>query len=283
MFRRISNSWKLVKASFNVLRADKELLIFPIVSGIASLIVLATFAIPMFLTGLLEGFAGDGNPGVRIVSYVVAFAFYFTQYFIIIFSNSAIVGAAMIRLKGGDPTVGDGFRIAFAHIGSILGYTFISATVGMILRWISGKGTLGQIVSSIIGLAWGLATYLVIPVLVIENTGPIEGIKRSTKMLKDTWGEQIVGNFGIGTITGLLTLVVIVVGAVLAFALFAAANSAIPLFIILAIVIVLVIAINLVGTALNGIYTAALYRYAVEGDTGGMFEKELIADSIRRK
>jgi hypothetical protein len=283
MFRRISNSWKLVKASFNVLRADKELLVFPIVSGIASLIVLATFAIPMFLTGLLEGFAGDGNPGARIISYVVAFAFYFTQYFIIIFSNSAIVGAATIRLKGGDPTVGDGFRIAFDHIGSILGYAFISATVGMILRWISERGAIGQIVSSIIGLAWGLATYLVIPVLVIENIGPIEGIKRSTKMLKDTWGEQIVGNFGIGTITGLLTVAIIIVGALLAFALAAAANSVIPVFILLAVVVVLVIAINLVGTALNGIYTAALYRYAVEGDTGGMFEKELIADSIRRK
>jgi hypothetical protein len=164
-----------------------------------------------------------------------------------------------------------------------LGYAFISATVGMILRWISERGAIGQIVSSIIGLAWGLATYLVIPVLVIENIGPIEGIKRSTKMLKDTWGEQIVGNFGIGTITGLLTVAIIIVGALLAFALAAAANSVIPVFILLAVVVVLVIAINLVGTALNGIYTAALYRYAVEGDTGGMFEKELIADSIRRK
>lgn len=283
MFRRISNSWKLVKASFNVLKADKELLIFPIVSSIASLIVLATFAIPMFLTGLLEGFAGDANPATKILSYTVAFTFYLTQYFVIIFSNSAIVGAAMIRLKGGDPTVRDGFRIAFDHIGSIFGYAVISATVGMILRWISERGSLGQIVSFLGGLAWGLATYLVIPILVIENVGPIEGVKRSTKMLKETWGEQIVGNFGIGTITGLLTVAIIIVGALLAFALAAAANSVIPVFILLAVVVVLVIAINLVGTALNGIYTAALYRYAVEGDTGGMFEKELIADSIRRK
>jgi len=283
MFRRISNSWRLVKASFNVLRADKELLVFPFVSGIASLIVLATFAIPMFLTGLLEGFAGNANPGVRIVGYVVAFAFYLSQYFIIIFSNSAIVGAAMIRLKGGDPTVGDGFRIAFDHIGSIFSYAIISATVGMVLRWISQRGAIGQIVSSIIGLAWGLATYLVIPVLVIENAGPIEGIKRSTKMLKDTWGEQIVGNFGIGTITGLLTVAVIVGGVASGIALAAAANSGIPLIVLLVVVVVLVIAINLVGTALNGIYTAALYRYAVEGDTGGMFEKELIANSFRRK
>jgi hypothetical protein len=273
----------LEKASFNVLKTDKELIIFPIVSGIASLIVLATFAVPMFFTGLLEGFAGDANPATKILSYTVTFAFYLTQYFVVIFSNSAVVGAAMIRLKGGDPTVGDGFRIAFEHIGSIFGYAVISATVGMILRWISERGSLGQIVSFLGGMAWGLATYLVIPVLVIEGVGPIEGVKRSTKMLKDTWGEQIVGNFGIGTITGLLTLAVIVVGSIIGFGLLAAANTAIPLIITAVVVVVLIIAINLVGTALNGIYTAALYRYAVDGEAGDMFDKELIANSFRRK
>lgn len=283
MFSRISNSWALVKASANVLRADKELLVFPIVSMIGSLIVLATFAIPFFLSGLLEGAAGDANPTARIISFAVAFAFYLCQYFIIIFANTAIVGAAMIRLKGGDPTVGDGFQIAFEHIGPIFGYAFISATIGMILRWIARRGVIGQIASSIIGLAWGLATYLVIPVLVVEGVGPIEGIKRSTKMLKETWGEQVVGNFGIGTITSLLTVLVLVVAAGLAFALTAAANSAIPLFIILGLAVIIVLAINLVGTALSGIYTAALYRYAVEGDTGGMFDKDLIANSLRVK
>lgn len=282
MFKRISNSWELVKASARVLQADKELLVFPIVSGIGSLIVLATFAIPFFLTGLLEGFTGD-NPGAKVASYLVAFAFYLCQYFIIIFANTAIVGAAMIRLKGGDPTVGDGFRIAFSHIGSILGYALISATVGMILRSLSRRGAIGQIVSSIIGLAWGLATYLVIPVLVVEDVGPIEGIKRSTKMLKKTWGEQIVGNFGIGTITGLLTVVIIIVGVIAAFALGAALNSAVPVIAIIALVVILVLAINLIGTALNGIYTAALYRYAADGETGGMFDKDLIANSFKQK
>ena len=115
------------------------------------------------------------------------------------------------------------------------------------------------------------------------GAGPIEGIKRSTKMLKDTWGEQIVGNFGIGTITGLLSLAVIVIGAVIGFGLLSAVNSVYPLIVMAVIVAVFVIAINLVGTALNGIYTAALYRYAVEGEVGELFDKELIADSFRQK
>jgi hypothetical protein len=283
MFRRISNSWELVKASASVLRADKELLVFPIVSGIASLVVLATFAIPMFLAGLFEAMFADEFGPLRITGYAVAFLFYLTQYFVVIFANSALVGAAMIRLKGGDPTVGDGFRIAFQHIGSILGYALLSATVGMILRWISEKGVLGRVVSSLVGLAWNLATYLVVPVLVVEDVGPIEAVKRSAKMLKSTWGEQIVGNFSIGLFSGIVTFIVILVGVAVT-AVVAVATETIVLIAITALAFVtIVIFIGLISSALNGIYTAAVYRYATDGGTSGFFREELIANAFRSK
>lgn len=128
MFRKIENSWALLKASVAVLRADKELIVFPIVSTIAVLVVTASFALPMLFAGLGDTlFAGDS----QILSFIVGFAFYIVQYFVIIFANSALVGAAMIRLRGGDPTVRDGFRIALERIGAILIYALISATVGM--------------------------------------------------------------------------------------------------------------------------------------------------------
>ena len=109
MFRRLSNSWQLVKASWAVLRADKELVVFPIVSGIASIIVIITFAVPMFLAGLFEAMFAGQSGAASIVGYVLVFLFYLAQYFVILFANTALVGAAMIRLDGGDPTVGDGF------------------------------------------------------------------------------------------------------------------------------------------------------------------------------
>ena len=118
-----------------------------------------------------------------------------------------------IRLRGGDPTVGDGFRIAAQHFGTILSYALISATVGMILRWLSERGKgLGRIVSGIAGMAWNLATYLVVPVLVLEDVGPWQAIQRSAALLKKTWGEQIAGNLSVGLIFGLLTIVVILLG-----------------------------------------------------------------------
>ncbi len=129
MFQRILKSWELVKASWQVLLADKELLIFPVISAVASIIVMATFAVPAFLAGMFDtAVAGEAS----VLSFLVALLFYIVLYFVTFYFNSALVGAAMIRLEGGDPTVGDGLRIASKHFGSILGYAAIAATVGMI-------------------------------------------------------------------------------------------------------------------------------------------------------
>ena len=130
----------------------------------------------------------------------------------IFFANTALVGAAMIRLQGGDPTLADGVRIASKNFLNILGYALIAATVGMILDRIrEAKGnSFWNIISrwlvSIMGVAWNIATFLVVPVLAVEGVGPIEAIKRSGSLLKKTWGEQIAGNFGLGAIFGLAVL-----------------------------------------------------------------------------
>jgi hypothetical protein len=277
MFTRISNSWQLVKASAAVLRADKELIIFPIVSGIGVIIVTLTFALPMFLAGLFDAAFFGQN---QVVGLLIAFLFYLAHYFVIFFANSALVGAAMIRLRGGDPTVGDGFRIALKHTGPILGYAFVAATVGMILRWLSERsGTLGRIVVSLVGIAWNVTTYLTVPVLVMEEVGPIEAIKRSASLLKKSWGEQIVGNFGISTIFGLIAfgLVILAIPAVI----LAAMTESVALIVMTVVVFVLLLILSaLVGSTLSGIYSAALYNYAVSGETGGYFEKELIENAF---
>ena len=107
MFARISNSWQLVKASAVVLRADKELIIFPVISMIGVLIVTVTFAIPLFMVGFFEAVAKEGG---QVLGFVVLFLFYVVVYCVIIFANTALVGAALIRLDGGDPTVSDGVQ-----------------------------------------------------------------------------------------------------------------------------------------------------------------------------
>lgn len=279
MFKKLENSWELAKASWRVLQADKELMIFPIVSFFASLLVLVTFAVPSFLAGIFDSVVA-GNVG--IMGALVGFAFYTVMYFVTFFMNAALVGAAMIRLEGGDPTVGDGFRIALDHVSSILGYALISATVGMILRWFSERaGVVGRIVVSLIGFTWNVATYLVVPVLVMEKVGPVDAVKRSGSLLKQTWGEQLVGNFGIGTVFGWIGFLVFLLGGGFV-ALAIATGSAALIVTAVIITILMIIAVALINTTLKGIYTAAVYQYAATGETAA-FDPAMIKNAFKQK
>ncbi len=269
MFARFSRSWTLVKASAKVLRQDKELLLFPLISMAALVVVLASFALPVLGLGMLEGLTGGGNT-VTIAGYGVAFLFYFSQYFVIFFFNSALVGAAMIRLEGGNPTFGDGIRIATARIGAIAGYALISATVGIVLRIIQERvGFVGKIIVALLGVGWTIATYLVVPVLVAGKSGPIDAVKESALLIKKTWGENLIGQVGLGAAFALILFGVIVAGVGLVGLAFATGSVAV---IVMALVVV-VLAVGITGlvqSALTGIYAAALYRYATHGtDTPG--------------
>jgi len=278
---KLARSWELVKASWAVLQADKELLVFPIVSTLAVIVVMISFAVPMFLTGMFEGGLVRVG-GFPIVGIALGFAFYAVQYTVIFYCNSALVGAAMIRLKGGDPTIGDGFRIANKHFASIVGYALLAATVGIILRNIARRGFVGRIVASVFGLAWNIATFLAVPVLVVEGVGPIEAVKRSTGLLKKTWGEQLIGNLGIGAVFMLVFLAGLVLfGGSLALAI--ATDSAPLIVTVVAVFVLAAILMSLVGSALSAIYTAAVYRYATEGDAGGMFAPDLVRGAFRAK
>ena len=274
MFTRLSNSWELIKASARVLMADKELVVFPIVSTIGVLLVTLTFALPMFFSNFFDSIFFGGR--IEALGFVVAFLFYVVQYTVIFFANTALVGAALIRLRGGDPTVGDGFRIATSRIGPIIGYTLIAATVGMILRAISKRSNgIGRLIVSLVGLAWNVATYLVVPVLAVENVGPIEAIKRSAGLLRRTWGEQIAGNLGMGGIFFLFYLAVLIV--LVPVVILAINAQAIVLIIGTAVVFILVISIvGLIQSTLEGIYSAAVYQYATTGQVGAFFDERLV-------
>ena len=277
MFARLSRSWTLVKASASVLQQDKELLVFPMVSLVALGFVMAAFVLPIFGLGLLDGLsAGKNQAALEAGAYLIAFLFYFCQYFVIFFFNSALVGAAMIRLDGGNPTLGDGLRIATSRIGAIAGYALISATVGLVLRVIQERvGFIGKIVVALLGVGWALATYLVVPVLVVQKIGPIDAIKESALLLKNTWGENVIGQAGIGLAFGLIFMAVVLVSIVLLSGAFATGSVAV--IVLTAVVVLLAIGLTgLVQAALGGIYAAALYRHASSGKATPGFEPETL-------
>lgn len=262
MFEKFANSWQLVKASAAVLKADKELVLLPAISGLALVLVSLSFVVPTFMFG---GSFSLENADLAI--YLGLFAFYFVQYAVIFFFNAALVGAALIRLEGGDPTVGDGLRIAWNRIGAILGYAAIASTVGLVLQAVKERSnTLGSIITSLVGVAWSVMTFLVVPVLVTRDVGPIGAIQESARILKKTWGEQIVGNSGVGlAFTMFHILWTILMVPCFFFAAGSGIGVAVPIVVVVAVLGYLTLA--LLGATLSGIYSAALYRFAVSGES----------------
>lgn len=278
MFQKITHSWQLVKASAAVLNADRELIVFPLVSFIGLVLVTATFFVPVQVFSLEAlGF----SQGESFFAFL--FVYYVVQYFVIFYANSALVGAALIRMRGGNPSVGDGFRIASQHFTQILGYAVLSATVGVVLKAISERvGILGRLIVSFVGLSWNVATYLAVPVLVSENMGPIDTVKRSSQLLKKTWGEQISGNFGIGIVFSLIGLLAFLSGGALA--LWAMSYEAIWLaFGIIGLTVLALAVTALLSATLSGIYSAAVYRYAADGIAPEQFDQKFVEQAFYKK
>ena len=276
MFDRFSRSWELAKASASVIRSDKELLLFPVMSGIVTMVLLATFVLPIYV---LELFA-NGN---EVLGAILGFLFYFCSFSVTFFFNSALVAAALIRLEGGDPSVSDGLAAARARIVPILGYAAIAATVGMILNGLRTKvnNFIVRMIGAGLGVAWTLSTFLVVPVLVNEDVGPIEAIKRSIGHLKRTWGENAIGNVGIGMVFALLWFGAIVVGALLVVG---AASMSPSLALVVAVFVVgALVVLGIVQSALSSVYSAALYRYATVGEAPRGFEGTSIATAFQSR
>lgn len=269
MMERIRRSWDLFKASWAMLQEDRTLLRYPIVSGIAVIVLAVLIGGPLALAGAFD--EGDLGPA----QIVALFIMYFLVYSAITFCNAAMVSEVMARMSGRRTTT-TGWAFARENMGSILGYAAIAATVGVILNLLSRRDDIGsQLVGALGGAAWGLATFLVVPVLVVERVSPIDALKRSASLLKRTWGEQIIGNAGIGLFTGLLIVATALLGVGLV--MLAAATGLVALVVIaVAIAVVAVAAVAAVSSALDTIYRAAVYRYA----TGEPIQDYAAADAI---
>jgi len=258
---RIVQTWELIGDSFAILKSDKELMVLPIFSGIfcvlVSIVILgggALFLVP--LSGPLA--INAANPHSMPQGFwVVLFLFYLANYFVIVFFNVALVSAASSRLAGGHATINDGLEAAWQRKGRILQWAFLSATVGILLRMIEERAAwLGRIVIGLVGMAWTLASYFVVPVLVVADVGPAEALQRSADLFRQTWGEEVAGGFSFGLIFTLLALPAVALpflGRNLGpTGMMAGATLAVLYWLTLAVV----------SSAVQGIFIAALYRYA---------------------
>ncbi len=279
MFDRISNGWSMARSSWHVLMNDKKLLLFPIVSGILSLLVLASFAIPM---GVLhtQGKLLDAQGNLQAWVYPIIFAFYFCSYFCVIFCNAALVSCALLRFNGQESTLGDGFRAAMSRFPQILGWALVSATVGLLLKAIEqANEKVGYWVSTLLGAAWTIMTYFVVPILVVEKLGPFEAISRSTSLLKKTWGEAIGGRIGLGIFLFLLAIPIILFMVVGFVVLSKSLTIGIIMLVAGGIALLLYTAVS---AALSTILLTAVYQYAAHNRIPDGFEPETISRAFAK-
>jgi len=276
---KIRRAWKLMCECWRVLLQDKGLLLFPLISGICCLLLLASFALPLIFTHHWQPPVGAASGASQIAYYGVLFLFYLCNYFIIIFFNAAMVACATIRMTGGNPTVGDGFRAAAARLPLIAGWALISATVGLILRLIEDRSKwVGRIVASLLGTAWTVVSFLVVPILVVENKNPLAALQESTALVKKTWGEQVAGNFGLGLMTFLLTIPGI---AIMGLGFFSGNGAVIIASIVVGAIYLIIL--SLVTSTVRSIFQAAVFLYARDGRVPEGFDPEILGNAMIRR
>lgn len=204
---KFSNGWSIAMSSFKVIKAKKELVIFPILSSASILVIVASL-----FFGVMGGanWQADGIDRYDdLLFYVGLFAFYLVNYFIVIFFNVALVHCVRLYFRGEQFTIRDGLRFSMSRIGAIFSWAFLSATVGFLLKLIQeNAGWVGRIIISLIGMVWSIATFFVIPIIAYENKSPMDAVKRSGQMIKEKWGESIGGTFSFGLIQFVCMLVV---------------------------------------------------------------------------
>jgi hypothetical protein len=262
---RITRSFQLVSQSYQVLMRDKELMILPLVSG-----VIMAFVVGIVAMGLSLGSAALVPRGLGL--YVPVFLIYVLMYSIGIFFQAAVVAGATERMRGGDPTVASALTAAWHRLGPIVMWAVVAATVGMILRAIQDRvGFVGKIVAGFAGVAWSLATFFIVPVLVLEDKSIEESFMQSVSVFKKTWGETMVGGVSLGGAAFCAWIALFALAALIGMIL---APLAIVLFVAGAILL------GIFFSALQGIYVASLYRYATEGSVPPGFDRTLFDNAF---
>ena len=276
---RISNTWHLVKVSWGVLKQDRELLWMPVLSFLASAVVIGVVIAVTFVTLSTESTHDqttmEFNPAL-IVVYVVAAMLLGV---IAVFFNGALVAGAYERLTGGDPTVRSAIGRAFARIGGLVPWAIITTTVGLILQALRDRaGWLGRIVTGLLEMAWEVVTFLTVPAIVIDDLGAIAGLKQSAWLLRRTWGENIAARVGFG----LLGFVLIIPAAIVA-GLFVASGWQVLMAFGIIVAAAWVAVVMVVLTALNAVFQTALYLYATTGTAPSGFEEAPLSQTFVHK
>lgn len=271
--RRIKRGWGLTKKSWALLNQHRELIRFPLYGALATIVPALVFLGPgLYLFDKSE--LGGAIPLVVIGVYALSVVgFYFSV---------GLAACADMIFRGEEATVADGLAVARSCFAQICGWAAVSTAISAAMGVLENQGGIGgQIAARLVGMAWSLVTFLAVPVIAIEGTGPFATIKRSASMFRSRWGQQITGNIAIGAAVFFLGVLPAALLIAVGIAVWSSASFLGALLVVIG-AIVLAIAL-LISKALSGIFGVALYRYALDGQAYGPFTREDLESAVRSK
>jgi hypothetical protein len=271
--KRIKRGWALTKKSWALLNSHRELVRFPLYGGIATIILGLVFLGPGAFA-LDKHAYGIGVPLIVIGIYVLSV--------VGIYFSVGLAACADRIFRGESATVGDGVTVANSRFGAICGWAALSTAFGVIVGLLESQGgALGEIAGRLVGTAWSLVTFLSVPVIAIEGTGPVATLKRSASLFRERWGQQITGNLAIGGAVFLLGVLPALVLIVVGFVIWPSTGIGGGVLVVLG-ALVLCVAL-LISKALSGIFGVALYRYALDGQVVGGFTQADLESAVKPK
>ncbi len=283
MFAPWRRGWAMAKASWAVLKDQPTLAVFPVISAVAAVLLSLLLLIPAVLGFVTAAGLGASDKGLEAVGFVALFAWYFVCTFAVIFCNAALISCALEKFAGQPTSVRSGFAAAWRRLPQILGWSLLASTVGVLLQLLQSvlrekAGALGDVVTGLGQGVWGVATYFAVPVVVTEGLGPIAAVKRSSALLRKTWGESLTGAAGLNLILFLFLLPIFAIGGLLWAS--GASGAVVPLVTLCA---VYAVVLTVIFTALGSIFRAGVYRYATTGDAPGHMDTDLLQSAFRSR
>jgi len=211
-FTRLSNGWNLAMNSFAVLRENRQLILFPVLSGFSMILVISSFVVVALASAGWDTESFRDTDPHNVLNYVIVFLYYLVNYFIIVFFNTALIHCTHLYFMGEEVTIKKGLQFSVSRIGAIFAWAAFAATVGTILRLLQDNlGRIGKIIIGLIGIVWSIATFFVIPIIAYEKLGPLAAFKRSTTLMKEKWGESLAASFSFGLVQFVLIAGLVIV------------------------------------------------------------------------
>jgi uncharacterized protein DUF6159 len=276
--QRLARTQAIMSAAWRILQEDKQLLLLPIASSMCLIVLTASIAVPVVVESLAGPSGADGYHLFVSLPYVGVFLFYVAAYAIGIFFNAALALCVLRRLDGKAASIGDGLREATACLPQILGWALVATTVGLLLKAVERRsGFIGGLIVKAVGLAWSVATFLVLPVLVAEKKGPFEAVQESVQLLRKTWGEDLLAGLGFGALYFLWAIpggFAFVVGAGLI------DSHPFVAMVVMALAILYFPLLGLVVSTMSTIFDVVLYRFAKHGMLAAGFNRDLLEASF---